>query len=198
MCDRRCLTTACPIAALAPCLVPRRRVRRTNRVLRRRARRCARMPPARAAPDGRRRERSWPAATLQLACALAPRSEARASGACRGRGGPPLGREQSGGGQRRRAAQVGPGAARGAAPPHQCRPRLPRASPTLPKPSEDLPAALAGRQGRGAPMYRGKPSKRNAAAGGRPIGKKALQRLEELPDRAKYQRALRRRRAAST
>ena len=62
---------------------------------------------------------------------------------------------------------------------------------TPPRPSQVARAVKAR-------MYRGKPSKRNAAAGGRPIGKKALQRLEELPDRAKYQRALRRRRAAST
>ena len=70
--------------------------------------------------------------------------------------------------------------------------RLPRGRPATPPRPSQVARAVKAR------MYRGKPSKRNAAAGGRPIGKKALQRLEELPDRAKYQRALRRRRAAST
>ena len=61
----------------------------------------------------------------------------------------------------RRTAQVGHGAASGAAPPHLYRPRRPRASPTRPRPSGDLSAAPATAPGAvKAHLYRGNPSGR--------------------------------------
>ena len=94
-------------------------------------------------------------------CALHPRDEARAAALVEAKGGQILGREQSEGGQRRRAAQVGHGAASGAAPPTYFRPRRPRASPTRPRPSGDLSAAPATAPGAvKAHLYRGNPSGR--------------------------------------
>ena len=69
------------------------------------------------------------------------RAPRRAPGACRGRGGPPLGREQSGGGRRRHAARVGHGAASGAAPPHLFPPEAP---PREPYPPEAVRRPLRG------------------------------------------------------
>ena len=72
MCGRRCLPTACLVsgAALAPFFGPPPR-RLAKQIGFYAVRRC--LQPARRL-DGRRRERSWPAATLQLARALAARA----------------------------------------------------------------------------------------------------------------------------
>ena len=144
------------------------------------------MPPARAAPG-------WSPSRAVLAGRDAP-ARVRARAALRGArqalveaelwaaSGP---REQSEGGRRRRAAQVGHGAASGAAPPHLF---PPEASPHNNYPPEAVRRPLRGPlDGTGAVnahMYSSEPTSVTPLPS-LARGNKALQRTEEQPDRAK-------------
>ena len=142
--DRRCLTTACQLstAALAPLLEPAAQNHREKSGFTRR-----RMPPARAAP-GRSPSRAVLAgrdapARVRARAALRGARQALVEAELWAASGP---REQSEGGRRRRAAQVGHGAASGAAPPHLFPPEAP---PREPYPPEAVQRPLRGPLDRG-------------------------------------------------
>ena len=189
MCDSRCLTTACGTSYSSSTsffLRRRRRRHEKNRVLRG----AAAMPPARAAPG-------WSPPRAVLAGRDAParvraprRAPRRAPGACRGRGGPPLGREQSGGGRRpTHSASRSRGSLRGSPTP----PISPEAPPREPYPPEAVRRPLRGPLDRtravNAHMYSSEPTSVTPLPS-LARGNIALQRTEELPGRAKYERCV--------